>query len=137
MNAPPEAIISSLVAADTASAFNITLEAVQVLGVTQVARRTLAANVTATLGVDLPPDASEEDIAAAMEVQRLSADAPIQMLSSDPDRFFGRTTKTLDVTVHSSLPATGAARVEPPGTRHGCAQGELRFLRSPSGRVKL
>ena len=36
------------------------------------------------------PDA---DIAAALEVERLSADEPVRMLSSDPDRFFGRTTR--------------------------------------------
>lgn len=36
---------------------------------------------------------ADEDIAAAMEVERLSADDPIGMLSSDPDRFFGRTAK--------------------------------------------
>ena len=102
------------------------------VSVHHVARRTLTANVTATLGVDvpdgatgacpqlcaalatsppchapqrparsaanpaLPPQpraAADEDISAALEVQRLSADDPIDMLSSDPDRFFGRTTK--------------------------------------------
>jgi hypothetical protein len=45
---------------------------------------------------DLPLPAlrfADEDIAAALEVERLSADDPIDMLSSDPDRFFGRTTK--------------------------------------------
>ena len=36
---------------------------------------------------------ADEEIAAALEVQRLSADEPIAMLSQDPERFFGRTTK--------------------------------------------
>ena len=35
----------------------------------------------------------EDDIAAALEVERISADDPIALLSSDPDLFFGRTTK--------------------------------------------
>eukprot|EP00887_Chlorella_sp_A99_P007510 scaffold2.g7510.t1 len=108
VDAPFEAVVSSLVAADTAQGFNITRASVRVLGVARVARRTLAANVTATLDVELPANASEADIATALEVQRLSADAPIAMLSSDPDRFFGRTTKALDVTVESF----GAAAVE-------------------------
>lgn len=38
---------------------------------------------------------AEEEIAAALEVERLSADKPIEMLSEDPDRFFGRTTQVL------------------------------------------
>lgn len=59
----------------------------------------LQANVSATLGVDLPLDASEEDIAAALEVEKLSADKPIELLSQDPDSFFGRTTRTLEVGV--------------------------------------
>ena len=106
------------------------------------ARRSLRANVTAMLGVDVPPGATgrvlgvrlmlllhsliggwgcllsrravggvssyiieantsnqhscgcvEDDIAAALEVERISADDPIALLSSDPDLFFGRTTK--------------------------------------------
>lgn len=36
---------------------------------------------------------ADDDISAALEVERLSADDTIDMLSSDPDRFFGRTTK--------------------------------------------
>lgn len=38
---------------------------------------------------------TDEDVSAALEVQRLSADGPIDMLASDPDRFFGRTTKVV------------------------------------------
>ena len=50
-------------------------------------------NVSATLEVDVPSGATEEDIDSALEVTNLSADDPIAMLSSNPDRFFGRTTK--------------------------------------------
>ena len=45
------------------------------------------------LPAPLPLSPADEDISAALEVERLSADDPIAMLSSDPDRFFGRTTK--------------------------------------------
>lgn len=106
MNAPAEDIVGSLLRKDTAAAFNISMEDVQVLGMHAVARRTLQANVSATLGVDLPAGASEEDIEAALEVQKLSADRPIEMLSTDPDTFFGRTTKTLDVGVQSTSAET-------------------------------
>lgn len=50
-------------------------------------------NVTATLGVNVPPDASADDIKTALEVTNLSADDPIAMLAQNPDKFFGRTTK--------------------------------------------
>jgi hypothetical protein len=53
----------------------------------------LYVNVTATLGVDVPPGASADDINAALEVASLNADDPIAMLAANPDRFFGRTTK--------------------------------------------
>ncbi len=53
----------------------------------------LYVNVTATLGVDVPPNASADDIKTALEVTNLSADDPIAMLADNPDRFFGRTTK--------------------------------------------
>ena len=56
---------------------------VEVISVRQVARRTLSANVTATLGVDIPAGATGG----------LAAVAGGDLLSSDPDRFFGRTTK--------------------------------------------
>ena len=77
------------------------MQDVHVLSVNRVDRRILQANVSATLGVDLPNNATEEDVAAALEVQRLSADRPIELLSQDPDSFFGRTTKTLDVGVEA------------------------------------
>jgi len=102
VNAPAENIVGSLLRADTASAFSISMEDVRVVNVHHVARRTLQANVSAVMGVDLPQDATEADIATALEVQRLSADRPIELLSQDPDSFFGRTTKTLDVGVRPS-----------------------------------
>ncbi|KAK9837118.1 hypothetical protein WJX81_003998 [Elliptochloris bilobata] len=98
VNASSRVILERLVRADTASAFNISVGDVKVTGVTQVARRMLYVNVTATLGVDVPPGASADDINAALEVASLSADDPIAMLAANPDRFFGRTTKALDVT---------------------------------------
>ena len=58
-----------------------------------MSRRVLYVDVTATLGVNVPPDASSDDIKAALEVTNLSADDPIAMLAANPDRFFGRTTK--------------------------------------------
>ena len=53
----------------------------------------LYVNVTATLGVDLPTNSSQEDISAELAVKNLSADDAIDMLASEPDRFLGRTTK--------------------------------------------
>ena len=58
-----------------------------------MARRVLQVNVTATLEVDVPSGATEEDIDSALEATNLSADEPIAMLSADADKFFGRTTK--------------------------------------------
>jgi hypothetical protein len=58
-----------------------------------VSRRVLYVNVTATLGVDVPPGASSDEVKAALEVTNLSADDPIAMLAHNPDKFFGRTTK--------------------------------------------
>ncbi|KAL4452476.1 hypothetical protein ABPG75_008138 [Micractinium tetrahymenae] len=114
VNGDPEAIISSLLRSDTALAFNISRDDVEVVAMRQVARRTLSANVTAMLGVDVPPGATEEEIAAALEVERLSADKPIEMLSEDPDRFFGRTTQALEVQVESGMHATLSTVAGPP-----------------------
>lgn len=50
-------------------------------------------NVTATLGVELAPGATPDEVEAAMDLTSLSADDPIGLLSHDPDKFFGRTTK--------------------------------------------
>ncbi len=62
--------------------------------------------MSATMPVDVPDGASAEEAAAALEVQRLSADKPIELLSSDPEAFFGRTTKTLDVGVATDSAST-------------------------------
>lgn len=97
--APPESIVGSLLRLDTAAAFNISMQDVEVLSVRHVAHRVLQANVTATIGVPIPEDATEEEIRVALAVHRLSADEYIQQLSQDPDMFFGRTTKALDVDV--------------------------------------
>ena len=59
----------------------------------QVERRILYVNVTATLGVELAPSATPDEVEAAMDLTSLSADDPIGLLSNDPDKFFGRTTK--------------------------------------------
>ena len=56
-------------------------------------RRILYVNVTATLGVDLAPGATPDEVEAAMDLTTLSADEPIGLLSNDADKFFGRTTK--------------------------------------------
>ena len=53
----------------------------------------LYVNVTATLEADVPTGATEQEINEALEITSLSADDPIDMLSHDPDKFFGRTTK--------------------------------------------
>lgn len=102
VSAPAEVIVSNLLRTDTAAAFNISMQDVRVLSVHRVARRILQASVSATLGLDLPGNATEEDITTALEVQKLSADRPIELLSEDPDSFFGRTTQTLDVGVEAA-----------------------------------
>lgn len=58
-----------------------------------MARRILYVNVTATLGVEITPGATTDEVEAALDLTSLSADDPIGLLSNDPDRFFGRTTK--------------------------------------------
>ena len=55
----------------------------------------ISANVTAVLEDHFPPSTGEEDIAAAVEMQRLNADAGVQLLGEDPARFFSHTTKIL------------------------------------------
>jgi hypothetical protein len=66
---------------------------VNVTGISQIARRLLLVNITATLGVDLPTNSSQDAIQAELAVKNLSADDAIDMLASQPDRFLGRTTK--------------------------------------------
>jgi hypothetical protein len=52
--------------------------------------------------VYIPPSATEEDISAALEIEKLSADSPLELLERDPDAFFGRTTEILNVHVEST-----------------------------------
>ena len=78
---------------DTASAFNISVGDVSLTGVSQIARRVLYVHVSASIPVDVAPDASEDDVRAALNVKSLSADGPILLLAENPDQFFGRTTK--------------------------------------------
>ena len=66
-------------------------------------------NVTATLGVELAPGATPDEVKAAMDLTSLSADDPIGLLSNDPDKFFGRTTKVNTLSRQSaSLLFTGS-----------------------------
>lgn len=43
--------------------------------------------------VEIPDGASSDDVRTAFNVKSISADDPIEMLVTDPDKFFGRTTK--------------------------------------------
>lgn len=122
--APAETILGNLLRSDTATNFNISEGNVVVINVSQVARRVLQANVSAVLGVDVPPGSSSEDAAAALEVQRLSADKPIELLSKDPNAFFGRTTKTLDV----GVTALGTSAFELLPLSNGVRAGRWAFL---------
>lgn len=93
VDGPVPAIVANLIRLDTAAAFNVSAQDVAVRGMVVLPRRVLRAVVSATLGVDVAPGASREEIDAALEVQRLSADQPIEWLATNPDAFFGRTTK--------------------------------------------
>ena len=73
-----------------------------------MSRRVLYVNVTATLGVNVPPNASPDDVRSALDVTNLSADDPIAMLAANPDRFFGRTTKVLLCPRVLPIPSSGA-----------------------------
>lgn len=99
-----EGIVAQLIRMDTADAFNISANNVTVsLGLelslpeAAIMRRTLLvdANVSALLEVNISKDASSEEVAAAISEKEVSADLGIQMLSEQPDKFFGRTTTTL------------------------------------------
>jgi len=63
-------------------------------------------------------------------VQRLSADGPIDMLASDPDRFFGRTTK---VGGRQLADTVGAGKGF--GVRGGPPAGRLDTAGNPLGPV--
>lgn len=99
ISASPEDIVGNLLRADTASVFNISMEDVSLVSLRNVNRRILQANISATIGIDIPEDATEDEIRVAMAVERLSADQNIEQLSKDPSLFFGRTTKALDVVI--------------------------------------
>ncbi|KAK9813648.1 hypothetical protein WJX73_001491 [Symbiochloris irregularis] len=116
VNASAQDVLGHLIRQDTALAFNISEEDVTVTGISQVARRVLQVNISATLPLDLPEGASQDDIDDALEVTNLSADDPIAMLSSNPDKFFGRTTKALDVTAE---PVEDPTRTESNPFDHG------------------
>eukprot|EP00884_Botryococcus_braunii_P021518 jgi/Botrbrau1/804/Bobra.0352s0001.1 len=62
VNASSEEILGHLIRTDTADAFNISVGDVEVTGISQIGRRMLYVNVSATLGVDVPPGASVEDV---------------------------------------------------------------------------
>lgn len=110
MAASPADIVAALIRADTAVAFNVSLASVSVSTAELASRRTLRAVVSASLDVAVPDNATAPEIAAALEVQRLSADAPIAWLADDPDSFFARTTQTLAVTVTAGGAATQEVR---------------------------
>ena len=93
VDAAPEDVLDHLIKLDTATAFNISEGDVYVSSVTQLSRRVLYVNVTATLGVDVPPGASSDDVTEALDLKNLSADEAIGLLSENPDKFLGRTTK--------------------------------------------
>lgn len=93
VNASSTLILERLVCSDTATAFNITSRDVNVTGISQVGRRVLLVNVSATLGVDLPTNSSENDVEAELAVKNLSADEAIDLMAFHPDRFWVRTTK--------------------------------------------
>ena len=79
----------------TAAAAGVPAGASAAVGRARTRRVLISANVTAVLEEHFPPSADEEDIAAAIEVQRLNADAGVQLLGEDPARFFSHTTKIL------------------------------------------
>eukprot|EP00879_Flechtneria_rotunda_P014074 GHRR01014704.1.p1 GENE.GHRR01014704.1~~GHRR01014704.1.p1 ORF type:complete len:398 (+),score=116.21 GHRR01014704.1:218-1411(+) len=87
INGSSEGIVAVLIQGDTATALNVSLGDVQVLGVQQIGTRQLLVNVSAT--VPVPAEA-----AAAAATDDLSADQLIQRLIDDPNTFL-RTTQTL------------------------------------------
>ena len=76
----------------------------------QVDRRILYVNVTATLGVEMAPGATPDEVEAALDLTSLSADDPIGLLSNDPDKFFGRTTKVTYASLSVSDPTENPGR---------------------------
>lgn len=120
VNASSRNILEQLIRSDTAAAFNITSRDVNVTGISQITRRVLLVNVTATLGVDLPTNSSQTDIEAELAVKNLSADDAIDMLASQPDRFLGRTTKVGSSSLMALRARACAASL--PRPHSGCLQ---------------
>jgi hypothetical protein len=93
--AAADADAATAAATSTAAAAGVPAGASGAVGRARTRRVLISANVTAVLEEHFPPSADEEDIAAAIEVQRLNADAGVQLLGEDPARFFSHTTKIL------------------------------------------
>ena len=98
----PHKVISNLVKSDMASAFNTSTSAVRVMSIRKLSDRNYETNVSASLQVYIPPSATEEDITTALELERLSADSPLELLATNPDTFFGKTTEILEAHVESA-----------------------------------
>ena len=94
-DAAADADAATAAATSTAAAAGVPAGASAAVGRARTRRVLISANVTAVLEEHFPPSADEEDIAAAIEVQRLNADAGVQLLGEDPARFFSHTTKIL------------------------------------------
>lgn len=107
VNASSRLILERLVRSDTATAFNITSRDVNVTGITQVGRRVLLVNVSATLGVDLPTNSSDNDVEAELAVKNLSADEAIDLMAFHPRDFWIRTTKVSPFSPICSAPYSG------------------------------
>jgi hypothetical protein len=98
----PDRLISNLVTSDMAKAFNTTKAAVSVKSIRRLSDRNFETNLSASLPVYIPPSATEEDISTALQIERLSADSPLEMLANAPDMFFGQTTDVLQAHVESA-----------------------------------
>ena len=98
----PDRLITNLVTGDVAKAFNTTRDAVSVKSIRRLSDRNFETNVSASLPVYIPPSATQEDISTALEIERLSADSPLEMLAKAPDTFFGQTTDVLQAHVEST-----------------------------------
>jgi len=108
-------VVAQLIRVDTAAAFNISINDVLVEALESQEeifemmtsnftsnssrlnpRTLLVTNVTAVLEAHVSEYASEGEVDAALLAKEMSADGGIQMLTDDPDRFFGRTTQALN-----------------------------------------
>jgi len=102
VDASPHRVLSNLIKSDMVKAFNTSNSAVNIMSVRRMPNSYFEANVSTSLPVYIPPSATEEDISAALEIEKLSADSPLELLERDPDAFFGRTTEILNVHVEST-----------------------------------